>query len=304
MNWRDKKWRKHFVRYWLQDPFWGSLDYIAHYALRYVSISLNAQIGGFLGEIAGKYRFKTANARVKRNLTLLRPELSTAERDAIATKMWRNIGQSMSEYSVLDKISDSGGVTMVNYAYAEQAAQSSQPVIFASAHTGNWEIRADSLIESGLKPLFLFQPVRNRFARRIAIKARTRLMTEHNLLEASPKAMRVMCEHLAKGHALWLPLDEFKNAQVQAPRFGRTLNLRSTNMDYVVRLAQRYQATIIPVWSKRHDDSHFSITMGEPISVEQGEQAVQETIERLDILLEQWIMANLNQWYMLHELRL
>lgn len=304
MNWRDEKWRKHFIRYWLQDPFWGGLDYITHYALRYVSIRVNAQIGGFLGEIAGKYRFKKTHARVKRNLEILLPTLSDTERDNIAVKMWRNIGQSMTEYSVLDKLSTTNEVTITNYEYIQQAIQNSQPIIFVSAHTGNWEIRADYLIELGLKPLFLFQPVRNRFARRIAIKARTRLMTENNLVEAGPKAMRVICEHLARGHALWLTLDEVKNAQVLAPRFGRTINLNSTNIDYAVRLAQRYQATIIPVWSKRCDNSHFNITVGKPITVDQGEQAAQNTVNQLDIMLEQWIMENIEQWYMLHELRL
>ena len=304
MGWQDKQWRKHFIRYWLKDPFWGSLDYLTHHALRYVPIGLGARVGALLGEWSGKYRFKAVHERVRRNLAILRPDLSVAERDVIAVQMWRNIGQSMTEYSVLDKLSATGEVNVTNYSYVEQAAQSSRPIIFVSAHTGNWEIRADCLIALGLQPLFLFQPVRNRFAGRIAIKARTRLMTENNLLEASPKAMRIICGHLAQGHALWLTLDEYKEGQVQAPRFKRTITLQGTNIDYAARLAQRYQAIIIPVWSKREGNAQFSITVGEPMTVGPGDQAVRDRVEQLDALLEQWIMANLDQWYMLHELRL
>jgi len=300
----NKQWRKHNIRYWLKDPFWGALDYLMHYSLRYLSITTNAKVGRFLGPFAAKYRFKAADQRVKNNLAILRPDLDESARNDIRHKMWQNIAQSMCEYSLLDKLSNKAKVTVENQHYVEEAAQKNDPVIFVFSHTGNWELRAKYLIDLGFNPRFLYNPVRNRFALKIAINARTRMMDKIHLLEASPYAMRAMCEHLANKHALWIAIDEYKDSQVLLPRLGRDLPIENTNVSYVVRLAQHYNATIIPIWTKREQDLSFSIKVSKPFKVTKGEQEKQQALAKLNHLLEEWVMDNLEQWYMLHQLRL
>jgi Kdo2-lipid IVA lauroyltransferase/acyltransferase len=302
---KDKQWRKQKIRYWVFDPFWGSLNYITHYALRYVPIEVNAKIGAFLGELAGKYRFRIQNARTKRNLKILRPELNEFERDAIAVKMWRNIGQSMTEYSILDKLYAVRKVTLENNHYLQPFIDNKQPVIFIFAHTGNWEVCGNYVIDYGFDVLGLYKPVRSRFSRRIADNARVRLGGVIKLLDTnSPNAMRLVCKHLANKGALWIAIDELKNSQICSPRFGRDLSLHNTNAAYAVRLAQRYAATLIPVWNKRNPDLTFSVTIGEPFTVANDELAANEALSKLDRLLEEWIRANLEQWYMLHQIKM
>lgn len=328
LNISDKNWRKKIIRYWLKDPFWGGLDYLGHYLLRYIPIVLNAGIGAFLGELAGKYRFKARSKRVKHNLSLLRPDLSQPARDLILTRMWRHIGQSMSEYSLLDKLHAKSRVNLLQGDYLQPFIANKQAVIFVSAHTGNWEVSANYVTEYGFDVLGLYQPLRNRFTRKIADIARKRIgvlsddsgsnakrkitgaareyMGEGTtkLIETSPNAMRLVCKHLANKGALWIGIDEVKNAQVQSPTLGRQLSLRDSNAAYAVRLAQRYDAAIIPVWSKRNAGSNFTVNIGKPLTVAQGDAARIETLVKLDQLLETWIMDNLEQWHMLHELRL
>jgi len=300
----NKQWRKYNIRYWFKDPFWGTLDYLTHYSLRYLSITTNAKVGQFLGPFAAKHRFKAADQRVKNNLAILRPDLDESARNTICHKMWQNIAQSMCEYSLLDKLINEAQVRVENRHYVEEAARNKQAVIFVSAHTGNWELRSKDLINLGFNPRFLYKPVRNRFALKIAINARTRMMDKSHLLEASPYAMRTMCEHLANKHALWIAIDEYKDSQVLFPRLGRDLPIENTNVSYTVRLAQRYNATIIPIWTKREQDLSFSIKVSKPFKVAKGEQEKQQALVKLDHLLEEWVMDNLEQWYMLHQLRL
>jgi len=109
---------------------------------------------------------------------------------------------------------------------------------------------------------------------------------------------------LANNHALWIAIDEYKESQVLFPRLGRDLPIENTNVSYVVRLAQRYDATIIPIWTKREQDLSFSIKVSKPFKVAKGEQEKQQALVKLDHLLEEWVMENLEQWYMLHQLRL
>lgn len=303
--WHDKKARKKWLRYWLQDPFWGSLDIIAHYALRYVPVSVNAKIGATLGEIAGKYRFTKEQARVLHNLAILRPELNARERLSIALSMWRHIGQAMAEYSVMDKLYVEKRINIEHYDYLQTLIVQKQPIIFVSVHTGNWEIYGNYVIGYGMDLMCLYKPVRNRFSRHIADRARERMGGAIKLVDTNASnAMRLVCKQLANKNALWLAIDEVKNGQVSSPRFGRDLSLDETNAAYAVRLAQRYNAAIVPLWSTRHADSTFTFTIGEPFTVANNVTAAQEALIKLDTLLETWLKANLEQWYMLHELRL
>lgn len=300
----DKAWRKKQLRYWLTDPFWGGIDYFSHYLLRYLPIGSNAKVGVFLGPIAAKYRFKVENECAKHNLAILRADLSELERERILTRMWQSIGQSMSEYSLLDKIYAKNKVAIESSEYLQPLIDHKHAVIFVFAHTGNWEICGNYVLRYGFDVLGLYKPVRNRFASRIADAARERMGGVIKLIESGPKAMRLICKHLADKGALWIAIDEVKNAQVNVPSFGRKPQTQNSNLAYAVRLAQRYDATIIPVWTERQADSNFLIKLGAPLTVAKNDLAFSDTFTALDCLLEEWIRNHLEQWYMLHEFRL
>ncbi len=301
---KDKQWRKKFIRYWVKDPFWGSLDYLTHYGLRYMPISLNAKVGQCLGYLAGKYRFKAVDERVKQNLAILRPDLDEAERDKIQVKMWQSIGQSMCEYSLLDKIYAQKRITMLHKEYLQPFIDEKQAVVFVFAHTGNWELCGNYVIDFGFDVMGLYKPVRNRFARKIADIARARMGGVIKLLEANSKSMRAMCKHLANDGAVWIAIDEYKLGQVHGPRLGRDIKSQDTNMAYAVRLAQRYNASIVPIWVTREEDLSFRIDFSKPFKVSKGDEAMDNAISTIDQLLENWVIKHLEQWYMLHELRL
>ncbi|MDO9104831.1 MAG: hypothetical protein Q7U57_07700 [Methylovulum sp.] len=300
----DKAWRKKQLRYWLSDPFWGSLDYACHYGLRHLPISVNAAIGAFLGPLAAQYRFKIDNERAGNNLAVLRPDLNGAAREKMLRQMWQNIGQSMSEYSLLDKIYADNRVSIENSSYLQPLIAEKQAVIFVFAHTGNWEICGNYVIDYGFDVMGLYKPVRNRFASRIADAARERMGGVIKLIESGPTAMRLICKHLADNGALWIAIDEVKKNQVNVPSFGRQPQTQHSNLAYAVRLAQRYHATIIPVWNRRLPSSRYTVKLGEPITVAAGDEAFAEAFADLDHKLEAWLIDNLEQWYMLHEFRL
>ncbi|WP_019866146.1 lysophospholipid acyltransferase family protein [Methylovulum miyakonense] len=300
----DKAWRKQWLRYWLSDPFWGGLDYFSHYVLRYLPVSVNASVGAFLGPLAAKYRFKIPDGRARDNLAILRPDLGVAEREKMLTRMWQNIGQSMSEYSLLDKIYAQNRVSIINGDYLQPFIGHKQAVIFVFAHTGNWEICGNYVIGYGFDVMGLYKPVRNRFASRIADAARERMGGAIKLIISGPSSMRLICKHLADKGALWIAIDEVKKNQVNVPSFGRKPQTGHSNLSFAVRLAQRYNAAIIPVWTRREAPSRYSIRLGPPMAVAAGDDAFEEAFANLDHQLETWLMANLEQWYMLHSFRL
>jgi len=295
----DKKWRKAKIRYWLQDPFWGALDFFCHYLFRLLPLGVPAKIGAFLGPIAASLRFQKADKRADNNLKQLKPELSDQDREQLRHEMWRNVGRTMSEYSIADLLWKNGRVTVENSDYILKSREQGRPIIFVTAHLGNWEVISGYCIDNKLSILSLYQPERNRFVAKIAEISRQRIGTQ--TVAAGGNALRQMCRHLAGGGALWLAIDEYKNGQVWGPLLGREISSRASNAAYAVRLAQRFNAVIIPYRTERKPFSHFKVTFYEPLTV--GNNAG-DALKKLDRLIESWVLAHPEQWYMLHELRL
>jgi len=295
----DKKWRKNKIRYWLQDPFWGGLDFCCHYLFRLLPLDLPGKIGAFLGPIAASLRFRKAHQRADNNLKRLKPELSDQEREQLLQEMWRNIGQTMSEYSIADLLWKDGRVSIENSHYISTAQAQGLPMIFVTAHLGNWEIISNYCVNMGVSLLSLYQPERNRFVAKIAEISRQRIATK--TVAAGPDSLRIMCKHLTSGGALWLAIDEYKNGQVWGPLLGRKIVSRTTNAAYAVRLAQRFNAVIIPYRTERKPFSHFNVTFYEPLTIGGNSD---DSLKKLDQLMETWVLAQPEQWYMLHELRL
>ena len=288
---KDRNMRKKLYRYWVSDIIFGGANFLTHYTLRYVPLWMNSFIGSKIGRLAGKYRFTQENQRAKYNLKLFRPNASDEEVDALLEVMWGNVGKALCEYSVLDKLWNKGRVEMKNSHIVEACVKQNQPIIFTGAHLGNWEAQAAYCVDEGIPLMAMFKPPRNRMD----------ILT----VPTDKHAIKRMCDHLASKHALWLPIDDHKNGQVHTPRFGRPQALRGTNAAYIVRLAKRYNAAIIPVRTKRLDtfSPSLSATFHDAMYVNE-DQDVDDVLARLDGMIEEWVLENPEQWYMLHELRL
>ncbi len=295
---QDKAWRKQFIRYWLLDPFWGGLDLMCHYSFRLMPLSVPQKIGAFLGELAGKYRFQKANQRAEHCLKLLKPDLSDADRAQLLLAMWRNIGRTMSEYSIADLLWKDGRVTTENADVIKRCREQKRPIIFVTAHLGNWEVISGYCIDNNLDSLSLYQPERNRFVTQLAEKSRKKLGTR--TVAAGRQALRRMSQHLTQGHVVWLAIDEYKKGRVWGPLLGRDLDTRSSNAAYAVRLAQRHHAAIIPYRTERKPLSHFVVTFYEPLFVNNNADEIRSA---LDKQVESWVREHPEQWYMLHEFR-
>ena len=299
-----KQGRKQWLRYWVFDPLFGISGFVMHYVLRWIPMRLNSALGAWLGPLAFKTYLKPKAERARHNMHMLYPTLTVSEIDALLHKMWINIGQTMCEYSILDKLWDKGRVEVDDAAITAYLA-TGQPLIFTGVHLGNWEAQASYVHAKKIPLMAMYKPVRNRFMRKISAIARARM----NIITVptDAQAMKKMYEHLAQNGAVWLPIDDFKNNQVHTPRFGRPLATKGTNAAHIVRLAQRFNAAIIPVHIIRqaHPQPAFKVFFCSPICCfDNSEKTMLETLMFLDNLMESWIRARPEQWFMLHELRL
>jgi Kdo2-lipid IVA lauroyltransferase/acyltransferase len=296
-----RAWRCH----WLIDPLFGLIDYALHYGLRIGPIASCSAVGCALGVLSGRYRFHAWDRRARDNLRRLRPELGDGPRlDAILTRMWCQIGRVMTEFSVLDRLWPANRVTVSGSAPISAARAAGRPVIVMGLHLADWEVIAPTLTRL-LAPLyFVYQPPRNRFQHRIAVKVRRRCgaILLPPSLASTRQARRALVDERA---ALLMFVDELVKGRVNAPAFGRPLRARG-NLATVVRLALASDALLVPAYVERQAGTRFHVRFEPPVELARdggAETVLQENVRRLDALIAPIVLARLDQWLMLHDLR-
>jgi KDO2-lipid IV(A) lauroyltransferase len=295
-EWRD--WR----RYWIRDPLLGVLDFAIHYGARCLPIAWCSSLGGLLGRLNGRYRFHKARERARLGYSHLSGDpggLAGAER--AVDRLFDNIGRTMLEFSVLDRLWAAGRIAVAGEAHLADARAAGKPVIVAGLHLGNWEVIAPSLTAFGLRFRFIYQPPRSRFEHRIAVAARQRCgaILLRPGVAAARAAHRLLVEE--KG-VLLIYADDERKGYVNAPLFGRPVAARA-NLVNIVRLAWASGAAVIPAYAERLAGARFRLNFVAPVELTppgaNAAAALLENVERLDRVITPPVLAHLDQWYML-----
>ena len=175
-------------------------------------------------------------------------------------------------------------------------------MVLTTVHTGMWEmISYLSSRHFGDKGTGAWAPQSNRFENRIV--ARTREKLGIKVLPATPKLARQLYRILAvPGQTIVLVIDEPSEKQVKFPLFGRPIEERC-NFAFALYAAQRTKAAIVPAVITRTGPTRFTFAYREPIEVGPGEDGFRDAAFALNAVYEPHVLAHLEQWYMLHEVK-
>jgi Kdo2-lipid IVA lauroyltransferase/acyltransferase len=302
----DPRIRAEGRRYWLQDTLHGGIGAALHHLLRLAPIDLCSGIGARLGPVLGPLRNRSWDRRARANVRRLRPHLPDGEVDRVVRTMWANIGRSMFEFSVLRRLYRGDRVRFVGGEHLRAVQQSGRPRIILQLHLGNWELTGALLVLHLNEPVRQFyQLPRNRFDARIAARVRRQFRDE--LIPPTPAGMRIARRFLAERRgSVVIAGDELVRGRVQAPTFGRVLR-DDANLLFAARLAIATGAAIIPAFTLRTEGAWFEHRLEAPIEpADSGDRDadVRATAARLDAAITPIVLAHLDQWLMLHDLRL
>jgi KDO2-lipid IV(A) lauroyltransferase len=290
--------KKGLIEYWVIHPFWGCIDYLTFYILRFFSLHRVSNIGAKIGSLAKK-RFRQACQDTLFNLEQLEPDNDAIANQRILEQMWQNIARSLTEMSVLDRFRLAEHVHENKLDIFHQLKRD-KPVIFLFPHLGNWELLAISVINQGFKLNVMFETVPNLFQRKLLSSSRKRI--GYDLITPDYRGTRKIFQVLKKGESIGLAMDEFKNDRIMAPVFNGHLPGR-TNIHYAISLARHFNAPIVMGYCKRMENIRFEITYASPLDLNKSELQSQTNEAIAEIINEQcrqWVMENLEQWYMLH----
>jgi KDO2-lipid IV(A) lauroyltransferase len=232
--------------------------------------------------------------RVHKNLGLVWPDLSMAQRDTLTTNVTRNFGRTICEIfspQELLAMAQQTKLTGPGLVALEEARAANRPAILISGHFGNYDIVRAKLIAHGFNVGALYRHMNNPFFHDFYLKNISTIGTP--LFERGRPGLGQMVRHLKNGGTLAALADVRVNSGVLI-RFFNHPALTATSM---AEMALRYNAILIPFYGTRLINGEgFTADLEAPI-----QHTDPETMTRaFNISLEARILEHPEQWFWIH----
>jgi len=259
--------------------------------LRPLPFRARVRVGGAL--ISGMLRIvPSLRRRITNNLALIYPAMPLRERRRLLHAITRNIGWGFFELIYNHQYTHrthemqlSGDIAPVEKAHAEN-----QPVLFISAHFGQWEA-ARALLGPRFKPLAgLYHPATNPIFAKIYDPA---LAASGPMFPTTMRGLADLSKHLRGGGFTALLLDQYAEDGMPLPFLGHDA---MTGLS-MARLAVKTKALIIPLSCVRQADGKtIKVVVSTPLTSTDPVQIARE----LNDFMSAEILKHPEQWYWLH----
>ena len=189
-------------------------------------------------------------------------------------------------------------VTIENESIVETAKKEGRPIIFVTAHYGNWELGGAALGSMVTPNSAVYKSLNNHYFDQYLRDARTRF----NLSMVEKRgAVKQLAMALKSGKAISLLTDQntSKRDGIIVKFFGH--NTRVTAAPSF--LARKYNAIIIPLYIRTDDDRNYKVTFYEAIEVNRSDDAdadILEATQKQADLLESVIREEPKFWFWCH----
>ena len=256
-----------------------------------------SNIGGWIGRSIGPKL--AASRKARRHILKAMPDTDLNEQNRIICGMWDNLGRVIAEYPHLEKIGKQ--YTKIENIEALRAGISSKkPMIFISAHIGNWEVNGVSYFKQLNHPLDLtFRAPNNPWTAKLLSIART-LNGRIKAFPKSRESSKLIIETLKNNGSLGILIDQKYNEGVEADFFS----LPTMTNPVFVKLAQKYKCSLIPACNIRTSGCNFILKVYPEINIfdkDGNKRPVIDVINEANQLLEEWVRERPEQWIWLHK---
>ena len=232
--------------------------------------------------------------RIRANLALTLPDLSTAEIARMTRSVPENIGRTVIEIysgkSFVDRAT-SLPLTGPGVSALEAAKAEGRPVILATGHFGNYDAVRAALIARGYPLGALYRRMSNpwfndHYVRAIGIIGQP-------LFERGRHGMGQMLRHLKAGGMLGILPDQRMGSGVKLSFFGQ----EALTALSAAEMALKYKALLIPTYAIRQSDGlSFQIVVDAPIVQDTPEAMTQALNDNLEALIRRYP----EQWFWIH----
>lgn len=285
---------KRFLRFWLLRALLGILS------------ALPLALAQRLGDIFGGLVFRVAKKEREKavaSLTVAFPELSHAERLALAEKTFRHLGRCALELAcarrILPQLESFMEWPAADRACLEAVLARGRGVVFVTGHIGNWELMGWRVALAGFPVRAVAKELSD--LRLTALAGRFRAQGGvQSIWRGHQGAVRQILKALKAGELLTLLIDQDTRVQnVFVPFFGKLAATPRAAADFALRTG----ATPMVAWCHRKADGHYQITMKEVAFESSGDGGLDALAltAALTRELEGAIRAAPEQWVWMHQ---
>jgi len=234
------------------------------------------------------------------NLRIAFPAASDAEIEDHLRAQWTELGRSLSEFFVVDRIvADTARLEVDGEARLAAIATARQPVVFISGHFSNFEMMAAAIVRAGVECQITYRAMNNPY-----VDARVRRNRfSYGVRMFAPKGLegaRELMRALGRGESVALMNDQKFNGGIEAPLFGVMCHTAPGPSTF----ALRFGAPIVPLSVQRTGPgARFKVIVHEEIRLEDtGDRAadIEAGVRRINAFIEDRVRARPAEWFWVH----
>ena len=231
-----------------------------------------------------------------RNLEMVFPEKTPAERKHIADGVYRSIGRilvAFARFPSIDEDSVREWIRYEGYEHFEEARQRGKGVLFATAHLGNWELSAFSHALMARPMHVVVRPLDNP---KIDAMVEQRRGMSGNFVITKRDFVRPMMRALRDNEAVGVLVDQ--NSTLDNGVFVNFFGIPACVATGFAKLAARSGAAVIPGFALWNERDQRYILKFYPIVEMTGDEV--EDTKAVQRSLEAAIAAHPDQWLWVH----
>ena len=252
-----------------------------------------------LGRVLGRIAHRLGGSRravVRRNIELCFPELSTAERDALAREHFKALGMMLIETGLGRWATDrhlQSITTLSGVEHVQQALESGRGVILLSAHFTTLEVMGRVLAKA-IPPFdAVFRKNRSEFMTELQRSGRE--VSADTTIEK--RDIKKMVRSLRNARAVWYAPDQSYNRKgAEVIEFFGVPAMHTTATSTLARLGK---AVTIPFFPLRRPDGSYEMTLLPPLDGFPSDDPVADTRRYVE-LLEAQVRKAPEQYFWIH----
>jgi KDO2-lipid IV(A) lauroyltransferase len=242
-----------------------------------------------------------AHATALRNLRLAFPNETETWRRDVARAAWACVGRTFGEFPHLPYIHayrENSRISVLHPERLDAIRESKKGAVFISGHFANWELMPIAIAQRPCPCQMTYRPMNNPLIDADVLTTRTGSGAILQAAKGKEGGMGLL-RSLKQGVSVALMNDQKYNEGVSAPLFGH----ECMTADGPSRLALKFNVPLQPM-SITRKGAYFTATVHEPMRVADTiapEDAIRESVVRINQFMETHIRANPDQWFWVHK---
>ena len=232
---------------------------------------------------------------IEKNLDIYNKNLDKNEKKKIISNMWKNYGMTFIEYLFLKKFrNENSHIKILGLNILETVISDNKPVIFISGHFANFELMAMHIEKSGFDLCAIYRPLNNIFLNKIMERIRKKYICK-NQIKKGIGGIKNLINFTKKNYSTALMIDQ----RVSEGTLSNFFNKEAYTTTIPAQLVKKFNMPIIPVHIERLNDLNFKIRINKPLYFKEN-SSIQYITDELNIVLQEMVKLNPNQWIWSH----